>query len=705
MPFFAASFLPTAPNASTASVSIADRRLARSTGIGRLLAGMILLLLLAPAAPVLAYEGPIDNGGLRDMQPALGINDTFGRWDTSVKLVYDPDSVPAAFSNNTKMLALIREAALQWEQVSGIRFEVVGTDRNAPDDSALNTNQQDGFVRIFWAQTNGFAGLAGPDFGSYSQDRGYFPYFDGSVKLNQDAASWDSDAELVNTLVHEFGHLIGLGHSENPLSIMYANPYNNLNYPRQDDIRAVQALYGAGTSTVDPAAGVSAWRYTVPPAAPASVTQFLFKPNEFTSASAFLSLESIASAVLTTITAGTPDEQFVRLNPGGLGGFTNPTAINIAATVVIVDPDGYVWDKTSWQLTCAARVACGGGFISSITTDPLKSYPGTWKFLVVDEAANTLLLTKTLTVTTTPEVNSAPIASFTAVAGDTSTKVRFTIAATDSEKQHITAIWHPPGSFDRDGDRIIDTDITEPVGIDGVATQTIDFSLAGTYTLFVELRDNGARYNGSRAGSSSAGDGFSNLLRFTVTLPLNGVNGGVTLFAQHATPTTGGSGGSTGGTGGTSTTSTQTLQAIAGAQVFSSISTSGTTTAAFNMGASKDSGVTKGTSFKPGDSIIAAGSVIPQLADINKSADIYVVVRIGNDTWLYRDSSGAFRPWNRFVTDLKPAMTTTSLQSGTAVEVYMGPVGTGIFNVFLGYKLTGGSVLHYTPVPMQLIVN
>ncbi|MES2603586.1 MAG: matrixin family metalloprotease, partial [Pseudomonadota bacterium] len=127
----------------------------------------------------------------------------------------------------------------------------------------------DGQVRIFWAQIGDAAGLAGPDFGDYDENRGYFPYFDGVVKLNQDPSTWDNDEELVSTLTHEFGHLIGLGHSENPLSIMYANPYNNLNHPREDDIRAAQALYGAGTSTVDPAAGVSAWRYTIPPVAPA----------------------------------------------------------------------------------------------------------------------------------------------------------------------------------------------------------------------------------------------------------------------------------------------------------------------------------------------------------------------------------------------------------------------------------------------------
>ena len=666
--------------------------------------GLLLsTVLFVPLAS--AYNGPIDNGSLRDAYPALGINETFGRWTTTVRLVYDPDNVPTRFASNTKALALIRQAADQWEQVSGVRFEVVGVDAAAPDDDALSVNRRDGLVRVHWAVTNGFAGLAGPAFGTYDQNLGYYPYYDGDVKLNQDSTTWDSDDELVSTLAHEFGHLIGLGHSENPVSIMYANPYNNLNYPREDDIRAAQALYGAGSAAIDPAAGVSTWKYSTPSAAPASVTQFLFKANDFTASDAFLSLESSPTVAITSISNATPDNKFIRLNSGGLGGFSNTTAINIAATIVLVDPGGYVWDKTPWQLTCAARSACGGGFVSSVSSETLKSYPGTWKFLVVDEAANTLLLSRTLTVSTSPVVNSAPIASVSVAAGSTSAQVRLTIAATDAEKQNITVIWHPPGSLlDRNGDGFLDTELSEPLGSDGVAVQTIDFSQVGTYTLFVELIDDGVRYDGSLAGASSAGEGFSNLLRLTVNLPLSGVAGGVSVFAQHPETTNSSSGSS----GGSTTTSTQTLQTIAAARTYTTIATSGTTTAVFSIGASKDSGVTKATTFKPGDSIIAAGSVAPQAADIGKSAEIYVVIRAvlgGRESWLYRDSTGAFRPWSRFVVDLKPAVTTTSLQSGAAVEVYKGPVGTGTFDVFIGYKLTNGSVLHYTQVPMSLNVN
>ena len=656
------------------------------------LVSIAMLLMLTTA--VMAYQGqPYDAGGKRELAPALGINSDFGRWTTPVRLVYDPDGAPSQFSN-TRMLSLLTEAASQWERVSGVDFVVTGVDASAPDDAGLAIANRDGLIRVYWAVSTGFAGLAGPDFGSYDQNLGYFPYFDGDVKLNQDPASWDSDQEMLSTLVHEFGHLLGLGHSDNPVSVMYANPYNFLNYPREDDIRAVQALYGTGTSGIDPAAGVSEWRYTIPPPAPATVTRFLFKANEFASTGAFLSLQQQPATAITTINENTGSNQFVRLNSGGFGAFANTAAISINATVVVVDPDGYLWDKRNWKLECSATQACGGSSISFIRSEVIKSYPGAWTFLVVDEAANTQLLRLTLNATGAPAINSAPVATVTAQAGDTPTKVKITLQITDAENDAVTVSWHPPGKpVDRDGDGFSDAALVERVVASGTVSQIIDFSVINTYSLFVELKDNSARYTGSASGTSSAGDGFSNLLRFTVNLPLSGINGGVTVYAQYPT--------------GSSATGSPT-EKIAQAQLLSAVSTIGASTAVFRAGASKDQGATTVSSFKAGDSLLLAGNIQPQSADVGKPAFLYVVIRAvtgGKESWFYRDTTGAYKPWSRLVTDLQPFQQTTAVQTTTALEAYKGVVSAGTFQLFLGYKLQGGSVLHYSAQPLQLTVN
>ncbi len=647
-------------------------------------ASSLLLGCLWAFAGAWAYEpGAIDPGLVRSAQPALGINEVFGRWTTKVRFVYDPDGAPAAFPP-TKFLSLLGEATAQWERVSGIRFEVTGVDATAPDDANLPTAQRDGLVRIFWAETGGFAGLAGPEFGTFDQNLGYFTYYDGDLRLNRDPASWESDHEMVHTLAHEIGHLIGLGHSENPVSIMYANPYNNLTIPREDDIRAVQALYGAGSSGVTPQSGVSEWKYSVPAPAPASVTQFLFKPNESTAVGAFLSLQSAASNAITTLGSSAADGQLLRLNAGGIGGFTNTTDININARLIVVDPDGYFWDQFDWMLQCAARFACSGGALGFIRTEILKTYAGTWRFYVIDPASNTLLLTQSLAVTTEPVINKAPQASISAVQGPTPAQVTITLAITDSEGDDVTVTWHGPSQpLDRNNDGFNDGGFIEPVGSDGIAEQTIDYGVVGTYTLFVELTDDGARYGSSTHGSS-AGEGFSNLLRLRVNLPLSGINGGVTLeAAQHGAPVP----------------VNPTLSAIAAAREIPSVSTTGATSARYTIGASKDNGLTTATTFRPGDSILVAGAVKPQAADLGKAADIFVVIRAvigGRESWLYRDAAGAFRPWSRIITDLRPALEMSSLGGSNVVEVYRGAVGVGTFQAFLGYKLDSSTTLHYT---------
>ena len=158
----------------------------------------------------------------------LGISDYFGRWPNGiVPIAYNPENAPYMFSDNTKTIGLIQQAMAQWENVCGIKFNFKGiTKKDINDDN-------DNLAVIAWSQLGDtFAGMAGPIFGQSYADYislGYWPYNDGTLELNSNPDMWfewgsekNNNMEFVRVVAHELGHLIGLGHSDNPNSIMFA---------------------------------------------------------------------------------------------------------------------------------------------------------------------------------------------------------------------------------------------------------------------------------------------------------------------------------------------------------------------------------------------------------------------------------------------------------------------------------------------------
>jgi hypothetical protein len=107
-----------------------------------------------------------------------------------------------------------------------------------------------------WRKTNTkLAGQAGPAYSCTAQDvidNGYCPYSDGTGRFNNNSANvtWDTgvtdftERKFLQVATHEFMHLVGIGHSDVAESIMYADPYTNLQHLRPDDIEALQAMYG-----------------------------------------------------------------------------------------------------------------------------------------------------------------------------------------------------------------------------------------------------------------------------------------------------------------------------------------------------------------------------------------------------------------------------------------------------------------------------
>ena len=79
----------------------------------------------------------------------------------------------------------------------------------------------------------------------------FFPIYGGDVHFDDDE-NWTDNfnvgTNLLMTASHELGHSLGLAHSDVRGSVMspFYTPYKNGLRLHKDDIKAIQALYGAG---------------------------------------------------------------------------------------------------------------------------------------------------------------------------------------------------------------------------------------------------------------------------------------------------------------------------------------------------------------------------------------------------------------------------------------------------------------------------
>ena len=424
-------------------------------------------------------------------QPYLGITPVFGRWNTAIPWVYNPTSAPALFADSAKMVSLLREAMAEWEGVSGVRFDYRGM------DTTLKDVDSDGLVAVLWGTAKGAAATAGPS-RSYTSvsaiPLGYDPYTDGSLEINR-FHDWTGNGQyttamservLKSILVHELGHLIGLGHSDNPASIMFADPYNDVAHLLADDKAAAEAFYG-------------------PPANPGSVVAPYIPPSRGISpfTDSFFYLTSSGKDIpVTEINPTTADSDTLHLRLK-LNGPLNQTI-----ELHIVDPTGYVIREVKVDISCSAGDICSY-FNEMGAVDGLKSMPGLYHVYVTSN--NQQLLDHTFTVVSSPQWNRAPTASLSYTV--TTTKAPFSVMATltaaDTEKDAISATWHIPGEG-----IVVENSVHDSV------SRLLTFPAAGQYTVFVAVNDDAPRYTGSGRYSPAdrAGTGVRTLVRQVITV-------------------------------------------------------------------------------------------------------------------------------------------------------------------------------------------
>ena len=399
----------------------------------------------------------------------LGAGQGFARWSPpTIRWYYNPARASEPFTDVAATVGLIEALMAEWEGVAGIRFQFQGLTTRSPID------WDDGVTVIGWNPSGHGSyggGVADAPWEVYV-GLGYWPMFEGFVAI--DAAfcppSWtgaEREFVLRHLIVHELGHMLCVGHSDNPNSVMFAGPYNGMQSVRPDDIAAVQALYGPprelrlpnplATPPIDPAVTINGFYFAVGTGVDDLTT-------------------------ISEIDDATPDELL----------FVWWSATNLPFGEMrhyLVDPYGFpqrlIVGENHW--TSMSSVAS----LQQIAI--VKTLPGTWQFVLTIEDAT--ILSFPIPVSTTVAWDQAPAGSLTLTPWSGLAPHTATIAmtATDPEGSPVTAVWHVPGQ----------EEWSQPVA--GTTTHTVTVNEPGVYDVFIELYDDWERY-------PLAGEGFRKLL-------------------------------------------------------------------------------------------------------------------------------------------------------------------------------------------------
>ncbi|MBX3061502.1 MAG: matrixin family metalloprotease [Anaerolineae bacterium] len=166
-------------------------------------------------------------------------------WDKTSLTYRLYNAVPGFSYEETEQV--VAEAWAAWAAVSPLKFAEVQTD-NAD-------------IVIEFGQIDGSSNVLGQACPPSSPCAGQVQFDEAENWVLREPRNYD-DISLLAVATHEFGHILGLLHSNDANALMYPtySPYNLK--PAEDDIEGVQRMYGSGTGGVS--AGSSPAR-TPPP--------------------------------------------------------------------------------------------------------------------------------------------------------------------------------------------------------------------------------------------------------------------------------------------------------------------------------------------------------------------------------------------------------------------------------------------------------
>lgn len=428
-------------------------------------------------------EGPA-SVGVVEHSPFLGISSEMSLWENGVvRLAYNHSGARSDITSE-EIIGKLQQAFKILEGIADLDLQYVG------ESTASPLNFSDNVVTIGWEALGGStiarAGPAGSVSFSTITRLGYFPNVDGSFQFN----SLREGSYEVGVMVHEMMHLLGLGHSENPISIMtplvtrYASP-------QADDIAALQAMYGPPDELVVP-------NQTVELNASPSTGTFSINESDSGLVVRRTSSSSITSFGSVDASFNARDEIFLRVNYQG-------ASVGDTVQIYLTDPNGFVSLDSTQTLGFNSRIQ----FFFVEFAEAITPLSGQWRLQLGVENNPALDLTFTVEVRAI-DYNQTPTATLSSNTQGNGL-YNFTLTATDPDGDNLSFDWHIPGEG-----RLLNRSTSLSTNV----------TASTPVRMFATVKDDGAKKDGA-----SSGIGFGALLSQYLLTP--GAANVATYFAQE----------------------------------------------------------------------------------------------------------------------------------------------------------------------------
>ena len=252
----------------------------------------------------------------------------------------------------------------------------------------------------------------------------------GDMHLNEDQ-DWHigTDIDLYTVALHEAGHALGLGHTDDPNTIMY--PYYRLGAGLSSgDIAGVQALYGSPDTVTPPVTTP----VTPPPSLPAPAALSLAIANPISTS---VTTTAASISISGTASGGTGNLQVVWSNSqGGSGPAAGSANWSVASvplamgvnTILVVLSDA-AGDSASQSIAVTRQAAA----TPPVTTPPVTTPPAGPPSLTIASPAMTIVSTSAYTIafsgTATAGVTSLTWSNSTGASGNATGTAQWNVPA------------------------------------------------------------------------------------------------------------------------------------------------------------------------------------------------------------------------------------------------------------------------------------